>query len=120
MSFKRTRPLAMVVGRRNKGDRKERLTLKMRRTHTSDPRYMCNLQEYMIRLEEGRGYYIHQWAGRTKPRELQGHWPSFRDCEKHLCLWIMKNDRTGLSIYPNGPPLRKTYYTEAYLKNVTS
>lgn len=95
--------------------RKRVLTLKKKKNHTSNPRYMCNLQEYQIRFEDVRGYYIHRYHGGPKHKDLQGHWRKFEDCEKALILWIKKNDKTGLTRYPGCEP-KQTNYTRTFLK----
>lgn len=96
---------------------KIRLVPKKSRYHTANPTYMTGtLQEYQIKFEEGRGWYIHKYAGGIKPRSLEGHWGQHKNAEQTLILYIKKHNKRGLARYPGCPEPRQTNYTRTFLK----
>lgn len=98
------------------GVRKRTLTLKKSRFHTRNPTYLAdNMFEYIIKLEEGRGYYIHKYNGGKKDSSLDGYFRTHTLAEKQLILFLMKTDFTGMARWPGKPNIRYTNYTKAFI-----
>lgn len=95
---------------------KRKLVPKKTRFHTRKPEFLSsNFIEYFIRLEEGRGYYIHKWGGGPKHEELKGHWRSYELAKKHLITFLMRTDKMGLARWPGKQNIRHTNYTRMYI-----
>lgn len=97
---------------------KTRLNLKKSRFHTSNPTYLAdNFFEYIIKFEEGRGYYIHKYNGGGRDSSLQGHFRTHSLAEKQLISFLMKTDKTGMARWPGKQRIRHTNYTRTFLKD---
>ena len=88
--------------------------------HSDNPKYMSVRgglrQEYLID-RKGDWFVIKSYGKHNLvPKALQGNYGSHREAEEVLVRWIIQRDKFQESIYPKCPPLRRTSYTELFLK----